>query len=145
MLIGVPVLAVAGFMFAARAQAFGPWGHGARTADEMRERMGRRIEHVLDAVDASDTQRDKVDALVDAAVPKLFALVNEGRTVRAELRAALLADSIDEARIDQARVKLNSLMSQGSEVALHTLSDVAQVLTPAQRKQAADKLAALHH
>jgi Spy/CpxP family protein refolding chaperone len=146
----VPALAGLGLLFAGRVYAFGPFHggcrhHGAESAEEVRDHLDRRVEHVLDEVDASEAQRAQVDALLDAAAPQLFALMAEGRSLRGEVKQALLADEVDHARIQKAQAALDGLAQRASKLGLGTLAQVADVLTPAQRREVADKLARFHH
>jgi Spy/CpxP family protein refolding chaperone len=135
------LLAAVGFISFARAH--GPWGH-ARSPEEMQERMERHVEHLLDEVDASDAQRTQVDAIVDETAPKMYALSQEGRALREQIKQALLAQQVDKARIAAAHQELDGLATRLTDTALSGLTRVAEVLTPAQRKQVADKLAQFH-
>jgi len=145
---GLPALAAFGLMFASRAQAFGPWRHhghmAAHSPAQVREHLGKRVDWLLDEVDASDAQRDKVDAILDKAAPQFYALMTEGRTVRTSIKNALLADKLERAKVEQARADLDALANRATDLGIGTLTDVAEVLTPAQRKQVSGFLADMH-
>jgi protein CpxP len=147
---GLPVITAFGVFMAPRAYAFGPFGHHhghemARSPNEVREHLGRRVEFVLDRLDATDAQREKIDAILDAAAPQFYALMEQGREVRASMKEALLAEKVDRAGIERAQGELDALADRATDLGVGTLADVAEVLTPAQRKQVADHLADLHH
>lgn len=135
----------------ARANAAGPFCGGfhgshaaARSPAEVEERLSRKIEHLLDAVDASEAQRKQADALVAALAPELFGLMNEGRSLRGELKTALLAEKLDNTRIDALRTRLSELAERLLDTSMDGVVKVSELLTPAQRKQVADKLARMH-
>jgi Spy/CpxP family protein refolding chaperone len=56
--------------------------------------------------------------------------------------ALLTADTIDRAALEHARVAQLNVLDQASKELVQLLADTAVVLTPAQRKALADKLAA---
>jgi Spy/CpxP family protein refolding chaperone len=105
----------------------------------------RRLEHMLDEVDADDDQREKVEAIFQRTAPQMTALGKQVHALRDELKQALLAQSVDRARIDAAKQKLQSLTGQLADAALTGLTDAAEILTPAQRAQIAEKIARFHH
>jgi protein CpxP len=147
---GIPVLA-AGLFFTTRAYA-GGWGgchgrhHGmAQSAEDVRDHMSRKVEWIMDELDASDAQRKQVDGIVAKRAPEFFELMKQGRAVRGSLKDALLADQVDTAKVAKAQADLDALADRASDLGVDTLLQVAQVLTPAQRKQVAEHLANMHH
>jgi Spy/CpxP family protein refolding chaperone len=133
-----------------RAQASGPFCgfHGrhapAASAAEVEEHLNDKLEHLLDAVDATDAQRKQVAGLSTGMSPEVFQLMGEGRSLRGELKTALLADKLDQARITDLRTRLADLSERFVETSMDGVVKVSEVLTPAQRKQVADKLARMH-
>lgn len=148
MFLGLPVLAASGLFFLPKVHAFGPFhgrhGHRAESAEQVQKHLSRRIEWMLDEVDASDAQRKQVDAIVARTAPQLFQLMKEGRELRSELKDALLAPELDTARVESARKELDALTDRMTDVGVNTLLEIAQVLTPEQRKQIGEHLADLH-
>jgi protein CpxP len=146
---GIPALAAAGLFFSTRAYAGGWRGcHGhdmAQSAEDVRDHMTRKVEWIMDELDASDAQRKQVDAIVAKRSPEVYDLMKQGRTVRGALKDALLADQLDTAKVEKARADLDALADRASDLGVDTLVQVAQVLTPAQRKQVAEHLANMHH
>jgi protein CpxP len=146
---GIPVLAAAGLFFTSRAYAGGWRGcHGhdmAQSPEDMKDHMSRKVEWIMDELDASAAQRKQVDAIVGTRAPEFYALMQQGRTVRGALKDALLADQLDTAKVEKARADLDALADRASDLGVDTLLQVAEVLTPAQRKQVAEHLANMHH
>jgi Spy/CpxP family protein refolding chaperone len=133
-----------GSLARANGGCHGPWGGHAESAADMQEMMERRAGFLLDSVDADDTQRAEVDAIVARAAPQLFALSKEGRALRQEMKEALLAEPLDQARLATAKQKLDQLASRMADTGFDSLVQVADVLTPEQRQQVADKLSRFH-
>jgi protein CpxP len=150
-LLLVPVALGVGLFGYSRASAAGPFCHGFRahhapaSAQEVEEHLGDKLEHLLDAVDATDAQRTQISARVKKLAPELFVLMGEGRELRTQLKTALLSDKLDAARIEELRGRLDVLTDKLLDTGMDGLVSVSEVLTPAQRKQVADKLARLHH
>jgi protein CpxP len=146
---GLPVLTAFGVFMAPRAYAFGPFGHHyghhmAKSPNEVREHLASRVDFALDRLDASDAQREKIDVILDRVAPQFYALMEQGREVRAAMKEALLADTVDRAGIERAQLELDGLADRATDLGVSTLTDVAEVLTPAQRKKVAEHLAQIH-
>ena len=145
---GLPLLA-AGLLLVPRALAFGPFhgghGHQARSAEEVKAHMERRADFILDKLDASDQQREQIEAIIGKAAPEFFQLKQAGRQVRKQIQQSLAAPTLDQAQIDQARAELDTLADRATDLGMDTLTAVAKVLTPEQRKQVADHLARFDH
>lgn len=147
----LPALLGVGVLGITRASASGPFCGGfhgrhapAASPAEVEEHMNDKVEHLLDAVDASDAQRKQSAALTKSMSPELYQLMSEGRTLRGELKTALLADKLDPARIADLRERLSDLSQRFVETSMDGVTKVSAILTPAQRKQVADKLARMH-
>jgi Spy/CpxP family protein refolding chaperone len=146
-LLVVPAVLGAGLFTMSRASAspfFRGGHHAASSVAEVERHLGHKVEHLLDAVDASDAQRAQADVLVTRLSPQLFALMGEGRALRGELKTALLADKLDKAQISEIEAKLATLADKLVDAGMDGLVSVADLLTPAQRRQVADKLARMH-
>jgi Spy/CpxP family protein refolding chaperone len=111
----VPAALVVGLFTFARAGASGPFCHGphghapAQSAAEVEQHMNQKLEHLLDAVDASAAQRSQMAAITKQLSPELFAVMGEGRSLRSDLKNALLADKIDTTRIEALRARLDTV------------------------------------
>jgi protein CpxP len=140
--LSVPLLAVVGSISVARAHGHGPFrfGHRAESAEQVREHMSRGTARLSALVDADDAQQKAIDAVVARTSPELFALMREGRTLRSQLKTALLAPTIDRAQVDALSAQLTALSARFVTLSSHSLLDVSDTLTPAQRQKLADKL-----
>jgi Spy/CpxP family protein refolding chaperone len=140
----VPALLV-GALALPRALAWGhPHPHASSPA-ELAEHLEDGLDHLLDRVDATDEQRAQASAIAERRAPELFAIITEGKLVRQQLKQALLAEQLDAAKLAAARTRLNELATKASAVGLDSVFELSQVLTPAQRKQVADKLSRFDH
>lgn len=141
----IPALAL-GALAIPRALA---WGfhhhHHAENAEELGEHLTHGLDRLLDRVEATDAQKTRASAIAERRAPELFALMEEGRALRKQLKQALLAEQLDKALLDKTRLDLDALADKLSDVGLSTMAELAEVLTPAQRKRIADKLAKFEH
>lgn len=117
--------------------------HGDHGPQAMGARMEKMVERVFGKVGASDEQKAKARDIVRAADAEMKKLHESRPDDHKEMLALLSADSIDRARIEQHRAARQAHMEQASKLMTRTVADLAEVLTPAQRKEAAKALAAL--
>lgn len=136
----VPVLLVGAFALP-RALAWGRHHGAPNSASELSERMRDKVDFVLDELDATDAQRARADALASERATRMFAMMSEGRALRQQLKQALLADQLDRARVEAARGQLDALVLRFTREGLDGFYALAEILTPEQRKQVADRLA----
>jgi periplasmic protein CpxP/Spy len=119
--------------------------HHVTSSVELAEHLDDGLDHLLDHIDASDAQHAQATAIAQKRAPELYAVVSEGREVRKQLSQALLAEHVDPAKVQAVRARLDALTTQASEIGLSSLTELAQVLTPAQRKQVSERLARFEH
>jgi Spy/CpxP family protein refolding chaperone len=116
-------------------------GHGChgwgppQSADEVRDRVGRAEDRLLDKVDATDEQRARVAGVLDGLAPDLFRFHTEGREVHEDLKSALLA--ADAPGVEAARVDALALVDAASRRVAGAAVEIAGVLTPEQRQELA--------
>ena len=131
---GVLALVIAGTTWGAMAHSDRhKGGHGFGWFAE------KKIERMLDKVEASDDQRARVHAIVKAAVADLQEVRGLKREVRQDLVAALTKESIDRAELEALRQRKLETVDRMSQRMLTALADAAEVLTPAQRAELAEK------
>lgn len=137
-LLILPLTAVIG-AGVAWAGGFGGGGHcregGEWSAEEARDHVGMFADRVLDRVDATDTQKDQIDSVLDKAVPQLHSYKTEGRALKTDFREALSEDQIDRAELERIRQEGLDLADRASATAMDTLVQIATVLTPEQRQE----------
>lgn len=113
-------------------------GHG-----HMEKRMAERVERVFSKVGATDEQKARAREIVQASSEQMKALRPADGSGPKEMLALLSAESIDRDRIEQLRAARHAQMDERSKLMTRTLADLAEVLTPEQRKDAAKSLARL--
>lgn len=125
------VAALSGAAISAQAQPMG--GHGAGHGPGMMMGGGPRIEHILEAVDASDAQRAQVQQIVRAAMVDLKAQRQAGRQLHQQGLALFGAPLVDASAVEALRVQMLANHDQVSRRTSQMLIEVSRVLTPEQR------------
>lgn len=122
-----------------------PWhgfGHGMQRgfdADTAGQRAEKGINFILGRVDATTDQKSKIDEIAKAAIKDLAPLQQAHVAARDKFLAALKADKVDRAAIEQARTEHLALGETLSKRAAQAIGDAADVLTPAQRAKLVDR------
>ena len=131
------------------AGAHSGWSHGHRMFGHGRvtdpaqaiERVQHASAWALGSVDATDEQREQVDAILAAAVNDLFPLRAEHRAGRRDLIAELSRPQIDRSRLEQIRTAQLALADTATTRILDATVAIAEVLEPEQRQQLVAKIA----
>jgi len=105
------------------------------------ERANKVAMHTLDDVDATDAQKAQVKSIIQAHAPAMKSLRESGKGLRQEIHALLSAKTIDRTALETLRAQKVTSMDQASREMTAMLADIAEVLTPEQRQQAAEKMA----
>jgi periplasmic protein CpxP/Spy len=111
------------------------WGFNRIDADEVTYFVQHRIGKALSAVDATQEQRDKIDAIAKAAVNDVFALKKDPEARRAKVLAILKADTIDRAALEEIRAERLNAGETASKRIVQAVADAAEVLKPEQRRE----------
>lgn len=126
---------------AALAQGFkggmGPGGFGGRF-------MEHRFERILDEIDATDAQEDKIWAIVDRTRSELRPVGREFRDSRGKIAELLAAPTIDKAAVETLRAERIAAIDAASKKAVAAIVEAAEVLTPEQRAELAKELKERH-
>ena len=123
--------------------AFGALAHGRRGARgpidpaQMEQHLDRMLQHMYVEIDASDAQKQKLEPLVKQAAKDLAPLRDKVREARREGIKLLSADNIDRGAIERFRVQQIGATDAASRRFTQALADVAEVLTPEQRRKLA--------
>ncbi len=141
--------AIAGLLGAVAAgigfKAYAHGGHRRGFMDEsldpaqLDERLDRMLKHLYVEIDATDAQKAKLGPIVKDAVKELRPLREKMRAARKQAIELLTKDSIDRAAIETLRAEQMQAAEQASKRISRALADAAEVLTPAQRKQLAER------
>ena len=139
--VGVGIAAV--IAIGAGAAVAQGWGHGGMHGMGMRF-AEHRFEKVMDEIDATDEQQDKIWAIVDRTRAELRPVGREFRGTREEVAALLAAPTIDKAAVEALRVKRLAEVDAASKTAVAALIEAAEVLTPEQRVKLAEEMKERH-
>jgi len=133
---------------AASVLAHGPsgmaWHHGAGSSEDVGNHVAQMVQLLYADVDVSDAQKAQIDPLVQQAVADLAPLHSELHDSHANMLAVLGAETVDRTAIETMRIAHIRAMDQASQRITQLLEDIADVLTPAQRKALAEAIAQHH-
>ncbi len=133
------------------AGAHGGWGHrhhwrGHTTdAAQATERLQHASSWVLGRVDATEEQRERIDAILAAAVEDIFPMRAEHYAHRRDLIAELSRPQVDRAGLERVRVAELALAEQATARLLDATVAIADVLDPEQRQRLVERFAKHRH
>ena len=136
----------AGIGFKAYAQGGGCGWHGCGYAAgpldpaAIDQHLDRALRHLYVEVDATDEQKQKLEPIVKQAAKDLLPVRDKARAARKRAVELLTADAIDRNAVEALRAEQIQLAEQASKRFTQALADVAEVLTPAQRRQIAERM-----
>ncbi|MEP1208913.1 MAG: Spy/CpxP family protein refolding chaperone [Rhizobiaceae bacterium] len=125
------------------------WGkhrgrHGMRFSEmsdaEIEKRITRAVKHIAIEIDATDEQSAKITALASAVAKDMKPLHGQFKEAGDELHKLLTADTIDRAALEKLRAERVAEADRVSKELVNALADVAEVLTPEQRKIVDERL-----
>ena len=115
-------------------------GHGPIDPARLEEHLERMLKHFYVEIDATDAQRARLEPIVKQAVKDLLPMRERVRGARKEGLAVLTAASVDRNALERLRAEQIQAADAASQRLVQALADVADVLTPEQRKQLAERL-----
>ena len=104
------------------------------------QHLDRALKHLYVEIDATDEQKQRLEPIVKQAVKDLLPVREKARAARKQAVEILSAERIDRGAIEALRAEHLQLAEQASKRFTQALADVAEVLTPAQRKQLAERM-----
>ena len=113
-------------------------GHG------MHNFMQWRMEKMLDGVEATDEQKQKIREIVESRMESLHELHPDREALHDRAIGILTADEIDREALEAFRAEQFEQLATASRLLSESLADVAEVLTSEQRVELA-KLAEERH
>jgi Spy/CpxP family protein refolding chaperone len=124
---------------------FGPGGRhmdrGGQTDPEaMKRRVDASVRWMLADVNATDAQREKIAAIVEATRKEMAPLREKHREARRAVMELLAKPNVDRAAIEAIRAQEIQSADAMSRRFVQSLADVAEVLTPEQRAALAEKM-----
>lgn len=136
----------AGIGFKAYAQSGGCGWHrsgfagGALDPAAFDEHVDRMLRHLYVEIDASEEQKQRLDPIVKQAAKDLLPLRDKARAARKRAVELLTGETVDRGAIEALRAEQLQLAEQASRRVVQAFADVAEVLTPAQRKEIAARM-----
>lgn len=115
----------------------GGWGHGPGFGEG-------RIERMLDSVDATADQQNKVWSIVDGARSEIRPIMRDFRETRGQLAELLSAPTIDRAAVEKLRAERVASIDQVSKKITDAMVNAAEALTPEQRAKLAQQFKQRH-
>jgi len=101
---------------------------------EIEARIERMVKHVAIEIDATTEQQQKITALVSTLAKDVKPMHQTMRDTGRELHLLLLAPTIDRAKLEELRTERLAEVERLSKDLVQAVADVAEVLTPEQRK-----------
>jgi periplasmic protein CpxP/Spy len=108
------------------------------------ERAAFATDWILHRIDATEEQRQQVQAIVQAAVQDLLPMRDQHRQYRQALREALTRPTINRDTLGEIRRAELQLAEAASSRLVEAIADGAEVLTPEQRARLAELAARCH-
>jgi Spy/CpxP family protein refolding chaperone len=115
-------------------------GRGPIDPARMEEHLDRMLKHMYVEIDATDAQKQKIDPIAKQAAKDLRPLREKARDARLKSVDLLAADKIDRGAIEKARAESIRAADASSKRFTQALTDIAEVLTPEQRKTLAARM-----
>jgi protein CpxP len=97
-----------------------------------------RLERAMDAVSATETQRQTVRDILSEQLPHLQALRTEAHALHEQIHEAFSAQQLDRQEVGELRLELVDLFDRGTELGFSMMMDLAEVFTPEQRATLAE-------
>ncbi|MDE0048912.1 MAG: periplasmic heavy metal sensor [Rhodospirillales bacterium] len=131
---GALVLVVGGMTWSAVAHSGKSWD-----GERFERFVEWKIDDMLDEVDASDDQRERVRAIATAAIADMGEFRDFKREGRQALVEALTQETVDREALETLRQNKLETADRASQRLLTALADAADVLTPVQRAELAEE------
>jgi Spy/CpxP family protein refolding chaperone len=112
--------------------------------EAMTQRLNHRVERLFTKAGASAEQKVKAQEILRVLGDDLKPYSDTKHEMRASVREILTAATIDRTRLEQQRSKLVADMQVVSERVTRAMADLAEVLTPEQRRTVADAIRSRH-
>ncbi len=148
--IGTVIVGIAagiGLNAFAHGGGHGGWHRGgfmSMDPAQMDQRLDKMLKHLYVEIDATDAQKARLEPIVKQAVGELMPLRQRMRDARQKAMALLTGDSVDRDAIEALRAEQMQLAEQASKRITQALADAAEVLTPEQKKEIAERMQRRH-
>jgi len=128
---------------------FKAFAHGHRRGGpidpaDLDRHLDRMLKHLYVEIDASEEQKRRLEPIARQAAKELLPLREDLHAARREALELLTQERIDGTAIEALRARQLRTADEASRGLTRALSQAAEVLTPAQRKQLAARFARGH-
>lgn len=120
---------------------FKAFAYGRRHGVGSIERM---LQHLYIEIEATDEQKRALEPIVKQAAQDLLPMREQLHAARREAIALLSQERVDPAALEALRARHIGLADEASRRLTRAISEAAEVLTPAQRKELAAHFARRH-
>ncbi|HEY0231221.1 MAG TPA: Spy/CpxP family protein refolding chaperone [Dokdonella sp.] len=121
------------------------WHHGApMTSQDLAHHVDDALPRVYAELGVTDAQKSQLDPMVKQIIDDVGAIHAQMGNLHAQALDLLTQDTVDRDAIEALRVAHVAGMDQASQRMTQLIGDLADVLTPAQRKALAAHIAQLH-
>jgi protein CpxP len=132
-----------GVGFTVFAHGFGGWHRGGFMSAPLDPaavdaHLDRMLKHLYVEIDATDAQKQQLTPIVKGAAGDLLPLRTRIHDARRQALELLSQETVDRAALETLRADHLRLAEQASGRFVQALADIAEVLTPAQRRQLAE-------
>lgn len=104
------------------------------------EGMARRLDRMLDGLNATDAQRAQIRQIAQAAAADLRAQREASRGLRERAMQVFTAPTVDAAAAESLRQQMMAQHDQASRRMTQAMVDMARVLTPEQRAKLGERM-----
>jgi periplasmic protein CpxP/Spy len=108
------------------------------------EHLDRMLKHLYVEIDATDAQKQQIAPIIKGAARDLMPLRAQMHDARRQAIELLSQASIDRAALEALRASQLTLAEEASKRFTQALADVADALTPEQRKQLVERIGRWH-
>ena len=108
---------------------------------ELREKADRKANRFARYVGLSDAQRTQLEPIIDDAVDDYIEHRTEGRALRREAKALMMAGSVDPNAYEPLREDAMEWFDEASSIAMQHALQAASILTDEQRQDLAHRAA----
>jgi Spy/CpxP family protein refolding chaperone len=108
------------------------------------EHLDGMLKHIYVEIDATDEQKQRLAPIIKQAAKDVLPLHQRMLSARKQAFELLAQDSVDRNSIERLRAEHLQIAEQASGRITQALADVAEVLTPAQRKALGSRLQRRH-
>ena len=136
--------AIGASLWAHESMAQGPFGPAVQGMRHDASHFLQMAAHIKAAANATPEQGARIDALVTQATTDLQALHAQGGQMHEQLHAVLTQDRVDRGALESLRQAHMRIADQGSQRLVQLMADVADVLTPEQRRTVIAKMQSMH-